>query len=189
MNIEKMLGNLRMKIHTKTKSMKRGNVRMDQKYSIKEFANMQGYEPVWMKRLSFTSILISSNLLQTMFSKTLGELTSKQWLLLTIASSLEEKPTLSELGKYMGCSRQNVKQIAEILSQKEYLEFTKKEGDKNTLRVSPTEKWFVYAKENDEYTSSILEGIFDGFSEEELKQYFVSFCKLMDNIEQINNKL
>ena len=58
---------------------------MDQEFSIKGFANMQGLEPLWMKRLSFTSILISANLLQTMFSKTLGELTSKQWLLLTIA--------------------------------------------------------------------------------------------------------
>ena len=82
-----------------------------------------------------------------------------------------------------------MKQIAEILCKKEYLEFTKNEGDKNTLRVSPTEKWFEYIKENEVYTTSILEEIFDGFSSEELQQYFLSFCKLMDNIEQINKKL
>lgn len=160
-----------------------------QDYNLKAFANMKGLEPLWLKRLSFTSIMISSNLLQTMFSKTLGELTSKQWLLLTITSSLIENPTLSELGKYMGCSRQNVKQIAEILSKKGYIEFTKNEGDKNTVRVSPTEKWLLYAQQNDAYTSTILEEIFDGFSEEELKQYFMSFSKLMENIEQINEKL
>lgn len=162
---------------------------MNQEFNINEFANMKGLEPIWMKRLSFTSIMISSNLLQTMFSKTLGELTSKQWLLLTISSSLPEKPTLSELGKYMGCSRQNVKQIAEILNKKGYVDFTKNEGDKNTVRVSPTEKWFLYAQKSDVYTSTILEEIFEGFSEEELKQYFMSFSKLMNNIEQINEKL
>lgn len=162
---------------------------MNQEFNINEFANMKGLEPIWMKRLSFTSIMISSNLLQTMFSKTLGELTSKQWLLLTISSSLPEKPTLSELGKYMGCSRQNVKQIAEILNKKGYVDFTKNEGDKNTVRVSPTEKWFLYAQKSDAYTSTILEEIFEGFSEEELKQYFMSFSKLMNNIEQINEKL
>ena len=162
---------------------------MNQEFNINEFAKMKGLDPLWMKRLSFTSIMISSNLLQTMFSKTLGELTSKQWLLLTISSSLPENPTLSELGKYMGCSRQNVKQIAEILSKKGYVEFTKNEGDKNTVRVSPTEKWFLYAQENDAYTSTILEEIFNGFREEELKQYFMSFRKLMDNIERINERL
>lgn len=162
---------------------------MERKMDIQNFAQDKGQDPLWLKRLSFTSILVSSNLLQTMVTKTLNGLTSKQWLLLTITSSFPEYPTLSEVGKIMGCSRQNVKQIAEILVESKYLSFTKSEGDKNAIRLSVTEKWINYCKENDAYTSQILDEIFEGFTQEELQQYFQSFCKVTKNIEEINAKL
>lgn len=157
--------------------------------NIKKFAQSMGSNPLWMKRLSFTAILISSNLLQTLFTKTQMELTSKQWLLLTIASAVPTPPSLSEIGGMMGCSRQNVKQIAQILKNKNFLTFTKNEGDKNTIRLVPTEKWYEYCQSYDVDTSKILEEIFDGFTEEDLQGYFKCFCKVMDNMEHINKKL
>lgn len=144
---------------------------------------------VWMKRLCFTEVLVCSNLLQTMFTKTQQDMTSKQWLLLTIASAVEEPPTLSELGAVMGCSRQNIKQIADVLSRKGYLAFTKIHGDKNTVRIVPTQKWAVYAAENEKVTGRILEDIFEGFSHEEIKLHFKSFIKIIKNIEKINKSL
>ena len=42
----------------------------------------------------------------------------------------------------------DVKQIAEILNKKGYLSFTKMDGDKNALRIVPTQKWFAYNKKN-----------------------------------------
>jgi len=162
---------------------------MKREMDIQSFSQDKELDSLWLKRLSFTSILVSSNLLQTMVTKTLNGLTSKQWLLLTITSSFPEYPTLSEVGKVMGCSRQNVKQIAEILVENKYLYFTKIEGDKNAIRLSATEKWINYCKENDAYTSQILEDVFKGFTQEELQQYFQSFCKVTKNIEEINSKL
>lgn len=162
---------------------------MKKELPLKMFANGQDMEPVWLKRLSFTSVLVSSNLLQTMFSRTQDGLTSKQWLLLTITSSIPDYPTLSDLGKYMGCSRQNVKQIAEILYKNGYIDYTKNDGDRNSVRIITTEKWKEYATKNDAYTSGILEEIFEGFSEEELQQFFSCFCKLMDNIEEVNKRI
>lgn len=144
---------------------------------------------IWMKRLCFTEVLVCSNLLQTMFTKTQEDMTSKQWLLLTIASSVDEPPTLSELGAVMGCSRQNIKQIADVLCRKGYLAFTKIQGDKNTVRIVPTHKWAVYAAENEKVTGRILEEIFEGFSHEEIKLYFKSFMKIIKNIEKINKGL
>lgn len=144
---------------------------------------------LWLKRLSFTSILVSSNLLQTMMTKTLEGLTSKQWLLLIITSSLSEPPTLSEIGKYMGCSRQNVKQIAKILVKENYLSFTKSESDKNAVRLVPTEKWKNFCEKYDTYTNSILEEIFEEFTTEQLQQYLDSYTKITQNIEKINEKL
>lgn len=156
---------------------------------INKFAEEKNYDSMWIKRLSFTNILVCSNMMQTMFSKTQDGITSKQWLLLTIASNVNEPPTLSEIGTVMGCSRQNVKQIADVLNKKGYLSFTKIDGDKNALRIVPTQKWTVYCKKNDELTSGILEEIFDGFSNEELQLYFRSFNKVIGNIEKINSEL
>lgn len=162
---------------------------MKQEMNILAFAEDKNLEPLWLKRLSFTSILVGANLLQTLFTKTLNGITSKQWLLLVITQNCPYNPTLSEVGKIMGCSRQNVKQIAEILRKNGYLEFTKQEGDKNTVRLATTEKWGIYCDENGDYTNNILEEIFEDFSEEELGQYFKSFNKVMQNIERVNEKL
>lgn len=156
---------------------------------ISIFAQDKIHDVLWLKRLSFTNILICSNMMQTMFSKTQNEITSKQWLLLTIASNLNEPPTLSEAGDAMGCSRQNIKQIAEVLNKKGYLSFTKMDGDKNTLRIVSTQKWFAYNNENAELTSNILEKIFRGFSDKEITDYFKSFLKVIHNIEKINDEL
>lgn len=162
---------------------------MKQEMDILAFAQEKNLEPLWLKRLSFTSILVGSNLLQTLFTKTLNNMTSKQWLLLVITQNCPYNPTLSEVGKIMGCSRQNVKQIAEILKKNGYLDFTKQEGDKNTVRLVTTKKWEIYCQENGDYTNGILEEIFEGFSEEELVGYFQSFNKVMQNIEKVNKKL
>lgn len=159
--------------------------------SIKDFIQDKRDDVLWMKRLSFASILVSSNLLQTMFTNTLYEeqLTSKQWLLLTIISSLPQPPTLSEAGEAMGCSRQNVKQIADILQKKHYLEFCKLDGDKNTIRLRPTEKWEKCCKGSNDETSGILESIFEGFEPDQVRDFFEMYCKMMVNIEQINKNL
>ncbi len=162
---------------------------MKQEMDILTFAEGKNLDPLWLKRLSFTSILVSSNLMQTMFTKTLKEITSKQWLLLVITQNFPKPPTLSEVGEIMGCSRQNVKQIAKILKENGYLEYTKQDGDKNTVRLVTTKKWEEYAKKNDAYTNAILEEIFEGFTDEELNQYFKSFNKVMKNIEKVNQRL
>ena len=156
---------------------------------FEEFAKNKGYDELWLKRLSFTNILVCANMMQTMFSKTQDGITSKQWLLLTIAINIDEAPTLSEMGKFMGCSRQNVKQIAQVLNKNGYLKFTKIDGDKNTMRIVPTEKWFDYNEKNSEMTSNILEKIFSELSNEELKIFFESYIKITNSIEKINNEL
>lgn len=156
---------------------------------LQQFIMGKENDPLWLKQLSFANILICSNLVGTMFAKTQKDLTSKQWLLLVLISSCTEAPTLSEIGVMMGCSRQNIKQIADVLKRKGYITFAKMQGDKNTIRLVPTQKWFAYEKECSEYTLDILEGIFDGFSTDELKEYLASFVKIIGNLENINNKL
>lgn len=162
---------------------------MEKRITIEKFAQMMGLEPIWLKRLSFTSILVSANMLQTMFTNTLDGLTSKQWLLLTITSSVEEPQTLSSIGATMGCSRQNVKQITDILKKKGFVEYCKLEGDKNTIRVKPTMKWVEYCEKNGKTNEAILDQIFDNFSKEDLESFFKNYCKIVENIEKVNQNL
>lgn len=157
--------------------------------AIEQFMKGKELDCLWLKKLSFANILICSNLMQTMFTKTQEDMTSKQWLLLTISSSFDESPTLSEVGTLMGCSRQNVKQIADVLNKKGYLIYTKVPGDKNTVRLVPTQKWFTYCKKFEKKTLDILNNIFKEFSQEDLQKYFQSFLKIIKNIENINNNL
>ena len=63
------------------------------------------------------------------------------------------------------------------------------DGDKNALRIVPTQKWFAYNRENEEITSNILEEIFEGFSDNEITAYFKSFSKIIHNIEKINEEI
>lgn len=147
---------------------------------------------LWMKRLSFASILICSNMLENMFNSSQNSedsLTSKQWLLMAIISSFKEMPTLSMTGEKMGCSRQNIKQIAQILRKKGYVDFCKSEGDRNTIRLCPTDKWWIYCRESDDETSAILDNIFAGFSDAQVAEFFKSFAKIKDNIEKVNSNI
>lgn len=161
---------------------------MEGKLSIKTFAENIELDELWMKKLSFTSIMTCSNLMQTMFSKTLQGITSKQWLLLTIASSMPEPPTLSDIASAMGCSRQNVKQLTEILKKNGYLIYTKKPGDRNTVRITVTKKWMEFSTNMTDVASKALDEIFEGFSKEDLDQYLRSFIKLTENIEKLNSQ-
>lgn len=162
---------------------------LEDKFGVKTFAQQIELDESWMKKLSFTSIMTCSNLMQTMFTKTLKGLTSKQWLLLIITSSMPEPPTLSEVASAMGCSRQNVKQLTEILRKNEYLVYTKAAGDRNTVRLSVTDKWWEYCKDNGDMAAEGLESIFKGFSREELQQFLNCFIKLTDNLENLNGSL
>ncbi len=158
---------------------------MEEELSIEQYIQLVGSNPSWLKRLSFTSILVSANLLQTMFTSTLDGLTSKQWLLLTMTSSIKKPLTLSAIGKIMGCSRQNVKQITDILKRKGFVEYCKIEGDKNTVRVIPTSEWEDYCKTHGASNENILNYIYTGFSDQEIQMFFQSICKIVKNIKEV----
>lgn len=158
---------------------------MDEEMSMEQYLQAVGSNPSWLKRLSFTSILVSANLLQTIFTNTLDGLTSKQWLLLTMTSSIKKPLTLSAIGKIMGCSRQNVKQITDILKRKGFVEYCKIEGDKNTVRVVPTSEWAEYCQTHGASNEKILDYVFTGFSDQEIELFFRSICRIKQNIIEV----
>ena len=69
----------------------------------------------------------------------------KQWLLLTMISVCPEPHTLSNIGRLMGCSRQNVKKLITILEKKGYVIIT--EGSNNSICVELTNKVNKYSND------------------------------------------
>ena len=90
---------------------------MQLKQLIEEYADSE----IMRRQGIFASIFIIQNRLQTACDKLDEEITMKQWLLLAMAGTTENPMSLTDLGRLMGCSRQNVKKIAHSLEQKGFL--------------------------------------------------------------------
>lgn len=140
----------------------------------------------WLKRLLFAFVFINENKLQTIFDRYQDGVTSKQWLLLAIASSFKMPPALTDVGEAMGCSRQNVKKIAVILEQKGYVKLVKDTSDGRSLRITMTEKFEEFSKQSEEYNAEVLDVVFREFSKEQLENFYESTEKLGRGIEALD---
>jgi len=138
--------------------------------------------PDLVKKLLFVSVFIESNRLQSVLDRNADEISSKQWLLLTMAATFNEPPSLSELGEVMGCSRQNVKKIAAILEKKGYITLEKEIKDNRAVCIVMTEKYHSYSKQLDAISDDLLGVVFGDFSDGELNQFLGSVQKLEQGI-------
>lgn len=131
----------------------------------------------------FCGIFIQQNRLQTACEKIQQGMSMKQWLLLALLEQCPEPKTLTNVGRLMGCSRQNVKKLAVALEQKGYLTMTAKGG--HTVCLAPTEKVAAYAREMDGRRRETLQLLFSQFREEEIAQLYALHRKLYTGIERV----
>ena len=69
----------------------------------------------------FSTLFIAGNKLQTLFDKHIPEISLKQFMLLSIVRQSEEQLTFTQLGNILGCSRQNIKKLADVLMKKGFI--------------------------------------------------------------------
>lgn len=138
----------------------------------------------WQKRLLFAGVFIQENLLHAVFDR-YNPMSCKQWLLLAVAGAFDTPPDLSAVARAMGCSRQNIKQLALHLERDGYIALEKSPGDARSLRIVFTEKGKKYARENEKVGEFVHEAIFREFSQEEIGQYFALSVKMMHGIEHL----
>ena len=67
-------------------------------------------------RAIFSTIFIAGNRLQTSFDRADGQVTLKQFMLLTMLRQSGEDMTFTQLGELLGCSRQNIKKLGDLFS-------------------------------------------------------------------------
>ena len=138
----------------------------------------------WKKNLLFAGVFIQENLLHTVFDR-YNEMSCKQWLLLSVLKAFDTPPDLSTVAKAMGCSRQNVKQLARPLAQEGYITLERSTEDGRSLCISFTEKGRQFSRENTAKGAFVHEAIFREFSDEEIEAYFALSVKMMHGIEHL----
>lgn len=131
----------------------------------------------------FCSIFIQQNRMQTACEKIQTDMSMKQWLMLAMLEHCPEPKTLTNVGKCMGCSRQNVKKLATTLVQKGYLTVT--EGANNAVCLEETEKVAAYSVQMDHRRRQVLTLLFSEFREEEIAQFYSLQKKLYAGIERV----
>lgn len=131
----------------------------------------------------FCNIFIQQNRMQTACEKVQTDITMKQWLLLAMLEQCPEPHTLTNVGRLMGCSRQNVKQLAQSLEHKGYL--TIRQGPKHSLLLSPTEKVAAYSAQMDERRARVLQLLYADFSPAELAQLYALNRKLYAGVSRV----
>lgn len=131
----------------------------------------------------FSSIFVLQNRMQTAGEKLQTQISMKQWLLLTMTACCTEPRTLTNVGKLMGCSRQNVKKLALALEKKGFVRLLS--GGNNSVNIELTDKANQYAGEMRERNLHSLELLFADFSEEEIKQLFHFYAKLYAGMERV----
>lgn len=133
----------------------------------------------------FSSLFIVGNKLQTFFDNDASEVTLKQFMLLTMIHQSKKPLTFTQLGSLLGCSRQNIKKIAQVLEQKGYVNIKKSEIDSRASCLEPTKKMNSYFDEVALLHTKQLQGIFCLYSDEEIEQLFSLFMKMHQSMEFI----
>lgn len=140
------------------------------------------------KEYLFGSIFLLSNKLQALGDSYLQKITVKQWFLLVMINHMgREQPSITEVAAFIGSTRQNVRKMLEVLSEKGYVQLTVNPQDKRNLSVSLSEQTYLFFKEFDGKGTAFLEQFFSGISQEQLESSRETFELLFQNMDRMEN--
>ena len=109
------------------------------------------------------------NRFQAMADTQMKEISWKQFFLIICMNMCKGDPTIKELAEIVGSSHQNVKQLLIKLENKGFVEVYIDELDKRKQRIRMTEYCKKFCEKNDIATIGIMEKMFAGISEEQLR--------------------
>lgn len=151
---------------------------------MKEFLSY-GNDTLLKQQALFASFFVVQNRLQTSCEKVQTEISMRQWHLLAMTSICEKPKTLTNIGALMGCSRQNVKNLATALERKGFVNFVY--GANNSVQIEITEKANSYLISMSERQNEILVLLFSLFSEKDIIKFFSLQNKLLDGLEKVED--
>lgn len=136
----------------------------------------------------FSTLFIAGNRLQTLFDAHIPEISLKQFMLLSVIRHSPEPMTFTELGKLLGCSRQNIKKLAQVLEWKGFLSIQPDPFDARALRVLPTERAGLFFQREFAQYERELQFLFEVYTEEEISTLFGLMTRLYEGIDNLEEK-
>ena len=141
------------------------------------------------RKAIFSTLFIAGNKLQTLFDNHIPEVSLKQFMLLSIIRQSKEPLSFTQLGNLLGCSRQNIKKIADILMKKEFITIQQSPLDTRAMCICPTKKvndFFI--NDFSEYQEE-LKYLFEVYTDKEIETLFTLLSKLYAGIENLDKKV
>lgn len=137
----------------------------------------------------FSTLFIAGNKLQTLFDSRIPQLSLKQFMLLSIVRQAEAPLSLTKLGTLLGCSRQNVRKLADALTKKGFIVIEKSPHDPRAVQISPTEKTETYFRTEFSPYQAELQHLFAVYTEEEIATLFRLLSRMYAGIENLEKQV
>lgn len=129
------------------------------------------------RKAIFSTLFIAGNKLQTLFDNHIPEVSLKQFMLLSVVRQSKEQLTFTQLGNLLGCSRQNIKKLADVLTKKGFITIQQSPLDTRALCICPTEKVDdFFAKDFSKYQEE-LKYLFEVYTDKEIETLFMLLTK------------
>lgn len=141
------------------------------------------------RKAIFSTLFIAGNRLQTIFDNHIPEVSLKQFMLLSIVRQSEEQLTFTQLGSLLGCSRQNIKKLAEALMKKGFVTIQQSPHDTRALCICPTEKVNSFFQKDFSGHQRELEYLFEVYTDKEIDILFTLLSKLYEGIDNLESKI
>lgn len=124
------------------------------------------------------------NRFQALADNVMKEISWKQFFAIICINMCREPPTLNELSDILGSSHQNVKQILLKLEKKNFIKFQEDKLDKRKQRIILTSTCIKFCEKNNETSTQIMQKMFEGISEKDIKATIKTIVKMEDNLKQ-----
>jgi len=129
----------------------------------------------------FGKLLVTANQVQRFGDQVTKPLTLKQWLLTIVLMNLQsEAPTLNELSKIVGSSRQNVSVMARKLEEKGYLKLASSSADARAVHVALTPQGSSVLRQVETVGNHVLDELFHDIPLQDLQTTMNVVQLLMD---------
>jgi len=137
----------------------------------------------------FTKIFLASRRLEFISNNVLkkDQLTIKQFLMIAAIESFEEPPSISQVAHEITTSHQNVKELADRLASRGFINIERDEKDKRVLRLSTTKKNWDYWESRLEEHEKLIFGLFQPFSDEDIHTFDLLVNRFLNNSEKFLN--
>ncbi len=137
------------------------------------------------KAYIFAAIFTLSNKLQVLGNEFDKSITIKQWLFMVSVSKFDAPPTISEVARFIGYSRQNAKRIAADLDEIGYITIVQDKNDARASRIVLTPRCVDYFNQRDSREIEFLEKIFVEFDTDLTRSVYEGLIRLDQNINAL----